>query len=290
MHIVRASKPAYSSQAIDICWIPIRMTATKLKAHYVEKIWGRSDIANLPASLDGRHIGEIWYEGAAAAPLPLLIKTIYTREKLSIQVHPDDAYGRSHGVAGGKEECWYILDVEPGATLGIGTIVPMDAEALRHSALNGELEQMMDWKPVAPGDFYFIPAGTVHAIGAGISLVEVQQNVDITYRLYDYGRPRELHLDDGVAVSKAAPYLREPVRHPIGETAALLDEGPFKVHLRHMAARDTLDLDGPQYWVMALRGKGHFGEFPWEEGDCWLVEGGASITADIASDILIAHC
>ncbi len=290
MHIVRTLKPAYSSRAVDIYWIPIRMTATKLKAHYVEKIWGRSDIPNLPASLQGRAVGEIWYEGPAADPLPLLIKTIYTREKLSIQVHPDDAYGQSHGVSGGKEECWYILDAEPGASLGIGTIVPMDAETLRRSALNGELEQLVDWKPVAPGDFYFIPAGTVHAIGAGISLVEVQQNVDITYRLYDYGRPRELHLEDGVAVSKAAPYTREAVRRQIGETAVLLNEGPFKVQLRHLAAHDTLDLIGEQYWVMALRGRGHFGAFPWKEQDCWLVEGGDSISADIDSDFLIAHC
>ncbi len=104
-----------------------------------------------------------------------------------------------------------MLEADPGATLGMGTLELLDGESLRAASLDGRIEQLMDWKPVTAGDFFYIPAGTVHAIGAGIVLVEVQQNVDATYRLYDYGRPRELHLDDGVAVSVAAPYARAPV-------------------------------------------------------------------------------
>lgn len=99
--------------------------------------------------------------------------------------------------------CW---PPKPGATLGIGTEGALNSDELRAASHNGEIKALMDWKPIACGDFYYIPGGIVHAIGVGVSLIEVQQNADVTYRLYDYGRPRELHLDDGVAVSRAAPY------------------------------------------------------------------------------------
>src|SRR3546814_988628 len=93
-------------------------------------------------------------------------------EKLSIQVHPNDEQARERGLPGGKEECWYILDAEPDAKLGIGLTRRLSGEELRAAALDGSIEQLMDWKDVKAGDFFFIPAGTVHAIGAGLKLVE----------------------------------------------------------------------------------------------------------------------
>ena len=153
--------------------------------------------------MGGQRIGEIWYEAPDGRPLPILVKWLFTSEKLSIQVHPDDAQAKTRGLISGKEECWYIVDAEPDAVLGMGTLKALSDEELRTASLSGEIEQLMDWKPVTAGDYFYIPAGTVHAIGAGITLVEVQQYADVTYRLYDYGRPRELHLDDGVAVSDA---------------------------------------------------------------------------------------
>lgn len=173
---------------------------------FVEKPWGRIDLPIAFAAPVGVRIGEVWYEAPNAAPLPLLVKWLFTSEKLSIQVHPSDFDAQARGLSSGKEECWYIVDAEPGAVLGIGTTRPLSEEALRAASLSGEIEHLLDWKPVQPGDYYYIPAGTVHAIGAGITLVEVQQYADITYRLFDYGRPRELHLDDGIAVASAAPY------------------------------------------------------------------------------------
>jgi mannose-6-phosphate isomerase len=158
------------------------MTAIRLTTKYVEKPWGRTDLPAIFPNPDGRRIGEIWFDGPEGQHPPLLVKYIFTSEKLSIQVHPNDAEARERGLPGGKEECWYILDAEPGATLGIGLKRPLNAEELRAAALDGSIEALMDWKPVKPGDFFFIPAGTVHAIGAGITLVEAQQNVDVTYR------------------------------------------------------------------------------------------------------------
>src|SRR5690606_21069723 len=122
----------------------------------------------------------------------LLVKYIFTSEKLSVQVHPSDAQA-ALGEPGdrGKEECWLVLDAEPGAQLGLGLTRNLAQDELRAAALDGSIEDMLGWRSVSPGDFFRILPGTVHAIGPGLSLVEVQQNSDTTYRLYDYGRPRE---------------------------------------------------------------------------------------------------
>jgi mannose-6-phosphate isomerase len=191
-----------------------------LPIRQVEKPWGRD---RLPAPFQapaGQRIGEIWFEPPPALP-QLLVKYIFTSEALSVQVHPSDADTLARGLGRqGKEECWLIVDAEPGAKLGIGFAEPLGAEAMRAAAQDGSIEKLMQWHEVRPGDFFYIPAGTVHAIGAGISLIEVQQTSDITYRLYDYGRPRELHLDEGVAVARGEPYppdlrLRVPDREDV---------------------------------------------------------------------------
>lgn len=177
-----------------------------LAIRQVEKPWGREVLPAPFVAREGERIGEIWFEPPAQLP-DLLVKYIFTSEKLSVQVHPSDAQTLAKGIGRqGKEECWLIIAVEPGATLGIGFDQAITPEAMRTAALDGSIEKLMTWHTVSPGDFFYIPANTVHAIGAGVSLIEVQQNSDITYRLYDYGRPRELHLDDGVAVANGEPY------------------------------------------------------------------------------------
>jgi mannose-6-phosphate isomerase len=170
----------------------------------VDKPWGKDVLPAPFFAPEGKRIGEVWFEPPPALP-QLLVKYIFTSEKLSVQVHPSDAQRPGDG----KEECWLIVDAEPGASLAIGFRQPIDADAMRAAALDGSIEGLMEWHPVRAGDFFYIPANTVHAIGEGVSLIEVQQNSDITYRLYDYGRPRELHLDEGTAVAKALPYSAE---------------------------------------------------------------------------------
>jgi len=191
-----------------------------LPIRQVEKPWGREELPAPFAAPEGTRIGEIWFEPPPELDL-LLVKYLFTSEKLSIQVHPP-------GTAG-KEECWLVLDAEPGAVLGVGFREGKEIgpEAMRTAALDGSIEDMLEWHPVKRGDFFYIPAGTVHAIGAGVSLVEIQQNNDVTYRLYDYGRPRELHLDDGIAVSLGRPL--DPAMHrklPEGGALRLVD-GPW---------------------------------------------------------------
>lgn len=243
----------------------------KLNKHLVEKPWGRTDVPAAFGDMGGRRIGEIWYEGNGAEQLPILVKWLFTSEKLSIQVHPDDAKAQARGMRSGKEECWYIVDAEPGAVLGMGTKHRLSKEELRAASISGEIEHLMDWKPVRAGDYFYIPAGTVHAIGAGIALVEVQQYADITYRLYDYGRPRELHLDDGISVSVAAPYA-DP-RSGRAVSGQQLVDGPFfnlwliskNAELRQIAKFD-------RYWAIPLSGKIDMAGEKAAIGDCLIVE------------------
>src|SRR5438128_9591375 len=171
------------------------MPATRLTPVLHEKVWGRTRLAPWFPDSD-RPIGEARY-GVEGRDLPLLVKLLFTSEKLSLQLHPDDGEDGPRG----KTEMWHILEAEPGATIALGFREPITRERLVESARSGEIERLVNWIPVQPGETYFTPAHTVHAIGAGIVLCEIQQNSDVTYRLYDYGRPRELHLEKAAAIS-----------------------------------------------------------------------------------------
>ena len=182
----------------------------RLPASFKEKVWGASDLAPWYPAQE-KKIGEVWFE----ADLPLLVKFVFTEERLSVQVHPGDAFAKAHENSLGKTEMWYVLRADPGARLAFGFRESVDPAHLRESAKSGAIENLLNWVEVNPGDAFFIPAGTVHAIGAGLALCEVQQHSDITYRLYDYGRPRELHLDKAVQVASTAASVPGSVSLPI---------------------------------------------------------------------------
>ena len=262
-----------------------------LETKQVEKPWG---VERLPAGFPdagGRRIGEIWFD-RPGEPLPLLIKWLFTSERLSIQVHPDDIEAAARGEPSGKEECWVIVAAEPGARLGIGTVEPLSPERLREASQNGEIERLMDWKAVAAGDYFYIPAGTVHAIGAGISLVEVQQNADITYRLYDYGRPRELHLDDGIAVSLPAPYAdpRSGRLTPDAELQQLVDGPHFRLWAARGDAIATLVDGGEPCWIVPLSGEiVTAGGDAARTGDCLYLSEGERLGAVDGAQALVAR-
>jgi mannose-6-phosphate isomerase len=165
---------------------------TRLTPRLVPKVWGSKRLEPLFPD-NPEKIGEVWFEGVP--DLPLLIKFLFTTEPLSVQVHPE-----------GKTEMWHILAAEAGAKIAAGFRQKISEERLRASALSGEIEALLEWHQARPGDTFFIPAGTVHAIGAGLTLCEIQQWSDETYRLFDYGRPRELHLDEGARVSQLGPH------------------------------------------------------------------------------------
>jgi mannose-6-phosphate isomerase len=261
----------------------------KLAPVAVEKPWGRTELPEPFATTGGKRIGEIWFPAPDGVEMPLLVKYLFTSERLSIQVHPSDEEARARGVAAGKEECWYILDAEPGATLGIGTIEPLAAPDLREAARTGEIEKLMQWHTVEPGMLFHIPPGTVHAIGAGISLIEIQQNSDITYRLYDYGRPRELHLDDGVAVARPNPFssaLRQAVEP--GRSEILLETDHFT--LAQIAADDrSIGIDeGSSTMVVPIIGTTFIAGAPIAAGECAVTQRGNDILLQDRARALLA--
>ncbi len=175
---------------------------------------------------------------------PLLLKLLDARQALSVQVHPDDAYAMSHEKKPGKSEAWYILDAEPGAKLVYG--IDTHGKDLKSVVENNELEDCLHWVDAHPGDVFYIPSGTVHALGPGIQCYEIQQSSDVTYRFWDWGRvgtdgkPRKLHTDQAISVSK--PDFR-PERKEAKEDCQAGGTGTLLVNDPHFRLF-TVDLHG----------------------------------------------
>jgi mannose-6-phosphate isomerase len=260
----------------------------KLPTKIVEKPWGRTDIPPAFGDFGGRRIGEIWFEDPAGASAPLMVKFLFTSERLSIQVHPDDAAARAYGHPRGKEECWLVLDAAPGAELGVGLARDSSTDELRAAAGAGTIERLIDWRPARAGDFIYNSAGTIHAIGPGLTVVEVQQNVDLTYRLYDYGRPRELHLDAGLAVARTTMHRDPRDCHVPGTGTLTLVAGPHFTLVRATGPLDPAIAPAGADLTLVPLGPGCTidGE-PLALGECAKLTTLANVTLDTAARALI---
>jgi mannose-6-phosphate isomerase len=174
----------------------------RITPHPKDTVWGSTETAPWFPNTAGKRIGEVWFPSGR-----LLLKFLFTQENLSVQVHPGDAYAaKHHNGSPGKTEMWHILRAEPHARIAVGLNREVSREELESAARDGSIEDMLQWIPVQAGENYFIPAGTIHAIGEGIALFEIQQKSEITYRLYDWGRGRELHLQHALAVADLTPF------------------------------------------------------------------------------------
>jgi mannose-6-phosphate isomerase len=209
----------------------------------------------------------LWFErpglasGLASPETALLLKLLFTTEPLSIQGNPDDGFARSIGLPHGKTEAWYILSAIPGAKVAVGLNYPRSATELRTAIADGSIANIVHWHPVHQGDVISIPAGTVHAIGAGIVLAEIQQHSDATFRLFDYGRQRELHVEKAVAVATAGP--REPPSPPEqwSDARIVLTIKPyFALEQIDLAPGSVWMLDAPkETWLLAIEGHAQIG-------------------------------
>lgn len=179
---------------------------------------------------------------------PVLIKLIDAKDNLSVQVHPDNEYARVHEGEYGKTEAWYILDCEPGASLIYGFKQPISRDEFRERIEKNSLLDVVNQVPVHPGDLFFIDSGTLHAIGEGILLAEVQQNSNTTYRVYDYGRlgvdgkPRALHIDKALDVTCC-----KPPKHPVGPSGTVEQHSGYTSTLQascEFFTFSTLEIDG----------------------------------------------
>jgi len=235
----------------------------RLPTRFLEKVWGSADLAPwYPLSED--KIGEVWFE----ADLPLLVKFVFTSERLSVQVHPDDRFAAAHENSCGKTEMWYVMRADPGAQLAIGLRESLSPERLREAALSGEIERLLCWREVQAGDVFLVPAGTIHAIGGGLALCEIQQHSDVTYRLYDYGRPRELHLDKAIQVAKRQASEAEPVKLPVECEYFHTELARTTSPLQYKPAKDRFHL------LIFLSGSGSIADQAFREGEAWLTQAG----------------
>lgn len=270
-----------------------------------ERVWGRTSLAPYFPDLPSKdHIGEVWFTfkenltslgmtlgdliekkpcvlGTAADSqhpdlCPLLVKLLFTTERLSVQVHPDDAYAQQHHQSLGKTEAWYVVAADPTAEVAVGFCEAITAEKLREAAKSGEIEELLDWRRVEAGDVIYTPAGTVHAIGAGLTICEIQENSDITYRLYDYGRPRELHLEHGARVSHLGRHEHHPESRVLAPWREELAAGPyFRIERLRPAGALQIDPGSPFYLLLiCLKGAGEIDGERFEAGQCWMAPAG----------------
>ena len=232
---------------------------------FKEKIWGRNDLSPWYPNSD-RKIGEVWFE----ADLPLLVKFVLTSERLSVQVHPDDAFASRHENSRGKTEMWHVLKADPGAHVALGFREPISRERMRESALSGEIEQLLQWVDVKAGDTFFVPAKTVHALGPGLVVCEIQQHSDVTYRLYDYGRPRELHLEKAMQVASTAHFDASPRTLPV-------DCEYFHTEAMTVGRPTEYAPNATHFHILVFEsGAGSIAGQPFRPGEAWLVPAGAA--------------
>lgn len=265
--------------------------AFRLQPRRVEKPWGCRDLGPWFAAqpYSKPPIGEIWFEDPRGDS-ELLVKLLFTSARLSVQVHPDDAAARAAGLARGKDEAWVVLDARPPAEIAIGLRASLDPAALRQAALDGTIVGELEWAHVAAGDAYYSPAGTVHAIGAGLMLLEVQQHADVTYRLYDYGSDRGLDLDAAVAVSRPGlAYSRRAALFPGRELVA---SGP-KLQIERLALTggevrfDTAAAG--RLWLFAATAGGRIDDIEVSAGDCIVIDAACVGVPVAGTDWLIAY-
>jgi mannose-6-phosphate isomerase len=255
---------------------PLRLTPSLR-----EKVWGRKRL--LPWFPDSaKPIGEAWY--LADHELPLLVKLLFTSEKLSVQVHPDDGEDGPRG----KTEMWHILEAEPGASIALGFRQPVSRERLLETTGNGDLEGLLNWIEVKPGETYFTPAHTVHAIGAGIVLCEIQQNSDVTYRLWDYGRPREIHVAKAVPIADLT--VHPGAAHPKAVAEGrdeLVRSAHFVTELVRLGAGAEMrpEPEACHLWIV-LEGQGTVAGQAFRRGEVWLLPDRAAVHAETAARFL----
>ncbi|HEX3435406.1 MAG TPA: type I phosphomannose isomerase catalytic subunit [Pseudacidobacterium sp.] len=232
----------------------------RLAPYFRTRIWGFHNLSPwFDFKTEGEPIGEVWLtgemctaetgplegktlkeitaangeallgKGHAAEEFPLLIKILFPKEKLSVQVHPDDAMAQKYGEPRGKTECWYALDAKPGTEVALGIKPGTTPEEVRTAIVESRLEDLLTLLPVNKGDMIFVDAGTVHAVGPGAVLLETQQTSDLTYRMYDYGRPRELHLDKSMEAMRLTTGAGKIAPKNVNAHSVLIDQKYFRV-------------------------------------------------------------
>jgi len=228
------------------------------------KPWGSTDLLPWSEIKPDAAVGELWFQrpDANAPASTLLLKLLFTTEPLSIQVHPDDAFAHSIGLTNGKTEAWYILSATPEAQVAVGLKRQLTAAQLRASIEDGSIADLIQWHPVRKDDVIFVPAGTIHAIGPGLVLAEIQQRSDTTFRLFDHGRQREIHVDNAVASANPGPAACQSVPRRLTDTRSLLVTNPhFILERIDLPANSSWQLHAEhEAWILVVEGHAQIGQ------------------------------
>jgi len=236
-----------------------RMTIERAHATVLQKPWGIVDLhpwsseshASLPS-------GEIWFErapGVHSTPA-LLLKLLFTSQPLSIQVHPDDTYARAIGLDRGKTEAWYVLSAAEHAQVALGLTSSLSLEDLVAAIDDGSIVEHVAWRDVVPDEVVLVPAGTIHSIGSGLVIAEIQQRSNATFRLFDFGRKRELQIKDGIAVADRGPIDSQPSSIRLSTHRRILAANVFFVleRLDLPAESDWYIESLRETWLFVIRG------------------------------------
>jgi mannose-6-phosphate isomerase len=248
------------------------MTIEHARAQLQSKPWGVAELSPFSsAKHDDQPIGEIWFEreGEAAAGSSLLLKLLFTSQPLSIQVHPNDAYAQSLGLPNGKTEAWHVLSATSEAKVALGLKRSLTPLQLEQAIDDGSIADLVVWRTVQAGDTILVPAGTIHAIGEGLVIAEIQQRSDATFRIFDYGRGRELHIAKAIAVSIAEPADAQLAPRRLTDTRTLLASNPyFTFEKIDLASNSAWQLNAKQEtWLLVIAGGGNAGAFDVAAGD-----------------------
>lgn len=219
---------------------------------------------------------------------PVLVKLIDSADNLSVQVHPSDEYALSREGQFGKTEMWYVLESEAGAGLYVGFKRSVTKEELAQAVKNGTVLELMNFFPVKRGDCYFIPSGTMHAIGKGCTIAEVQQNSNVTYRVFDYnrvgadGKPRELHIEKAIAVTDLSAYTPQP------------RQGNVLANCKYFTAEagtGEREIHNTESFVsvLAVANGGNIDGQPLLRGDSWFIPAGQSVQISGNAEYILTY-
>jgi mannose-6-phosphate isomerase len=248
------------------------MAIEHARALAIPKPWGVDDLSPWSNALaHDKAIGEIRYErpDTVAVDPSLLLKLLFTSQPLSIQVHPGDDFAHLMGLPNGKTEAWYVLSAAPEAKVALGLKRRLTPQQLGEAVDDGSISDLIAWYPVSANDVISVAAGTIHAVGAGLVIAEIQQRSDVTFRLFDYGRQRELQVEDAIAVAVAGPVEFWARSNQLTAERQLLVSNPHFVFERiNLAPNSSWCMEAErETWLLVLSGSAIAGAFDIARGD-----------------------
>jgi mannose-6-phosphate isomerase len=263
------------------------MAVRQLEARPVAKIWG-CEVLPPPFErfADGTSIGELRFEDPGSAAHSLSAKFLFTRQKMSVQVHPrDEKIGR------GGDEAWVVVSAAPGAAVAIGTRERLDRHGLREAARDGSIEALLDWQPASAGMAFYSPAGTVHSLGGNLVVLEIREDPTVTYRLYDFERPRALHLEQALAAVLPGNGFPAPPPRDLDAFREVLVAGErFVIERWTGPGSDILAAEARnRCWIVALAGGARADDVELDAGTAWVLDGSTRLRLPKGSSLIVAR-